>query len=175
MDGLGLGLLQPRTHNHTSPQGEVEPVSGSAAHQNDILVDAASNFINQLNWSAAKSIRTSIITLASFNVAAAFVTMACIFWDRRSVAKKTNSALRRGYVRDSLYWPCLGHSKSNALTIDVLQNRSSLVFDSGPYISFHIVSCNRCAGNHICRNPIQRTQGPIVTGMYSALAGYDAW
>ena len=105
MDGLGLGLLQARSHNASSPNSELELVSGSAAHQHELLSNATSSFIDQLQWSAAKSIRTSIITLASFNVAAAFVTLACILWDCWSVAKKTNSAPRLRYVNMSTLPP----------------------------------------------------------------------
>jgi hypothetical protein len=94
MDGLGWGRLGPRAHDHTNETTGVNAdaglVSGGAIDQ--ALVDATFEFIGQLQWSAAKSIRTSIITLASFNVVAAFATLACILWDCWTVAKRRNNS-----------------------------------------------------------------------------------
>lgn len=95
MDGLGWGRLGPRAHDHTNEtttgvDADAGLVSGGAIDQ--ALVDATFEFIGQLQWSAAKSIRTSIITLASFNVVAAFATLACILWDCWTVAKRRNNS-----------------------------------------------------------------------------------
>jgi hypothetical protein len=56
--------------------------AGFAAH-----VDAA---IDEVRLQAARSIRTSIITLASFNTIAAAATLACIVGDCYRVAKRKN-------------------------------------------------------------------------------------
>ncbi|KAK2065605.1 hypothetical protein LY76DRAFT_216609 [Colletotrichum caudatum] len=46
--------------------------------------------INQFRFQAAKSIRTSTIILAVFNVIAAFATAVGIFWDGYATAKRSN-------------------------------------------------------------------------------------
>lgn len=89
MDGLGLGRLGPRVHNQTM-EADAGLASGGAINQE--LVDATFQFIDELQWSAAKSIRTSIITLASFNVVAGFATLACILWDCWTVARRNNNS-----------------------------------------------------------------------------------
>lgn len=49
---------------------------------------ATNEFISQLQFSSAKSIRTSTITLSSFNTLAAAVTLACVIWDSYLAAKR---------------------------------------------------------------------------------------
>jgi hypothetical protein len=49
--------------------------------------------LEDLRFSAAKSIRTSIITLASFNVLAAAVTLACVVWDCYLAARRKDANL----------------------------------------------------------------------------------
>lgn len=74
--------------------GGVEPgLVSRAAEETSAPGGATSDFINQLQFSAAKSIRTSIITLASFNVLAATVTLACILWDSYSGAKRKDPSV----------------------------------------------------------------------------------
>lgn len=93
-----MALLGARAaaENTTSSDNGTDLVPGGALPQE--FVDATFEFIDQLQWSAAQSIRTSIITLASFNVVVAFATLACIIWDCWSVTKKTNSAPWTRYV-----------------------------------------------------------------------------
>jgi hypothetical protein len=64
--------------------------AGFAAH-----VDAA---IDEVRLQAARSIRTSIITLASFNTIAAAATLACIVGDCYRVAKRKNANFKFTYV-----------------------------------------------------------------------------
>ncbi|KAI9158694.1 hypothetical protein HJFPF1_06692 [Paramyrothecium foliicola] len=53
--------------------------------------NSTSTFANELKFAAAKSVRTSIVTLASFNVLAAFLTASGIFWHSYKAAKKRNA------------------------------------------------------------------------------------
>ena len=93
MDGLGLdlGRLGRRAHHHIEADS-TGLVSGGGI--DETLVQVTSEFIDQLQWSAAKSIRTSVVTLAAFNVVAAFATLACILWDCWTVKKKSNNPTR---------------------------------------------------------------------------------
>ncbi|UQC82722.1 uncharacterized protein CLUP02_08212 [Colletotrichum lupini] len=52
--------------------------------------NSTSAIINQFRFQAAKSIRTSTIILAVFNVIAAFATAIGIFWDGYATAKRNN-------------------------------------------------------------------------------------
>lgn len=58
--------------------------------------NATNSLLEDLQFSAAKSIRTSIITLASFNVVAAAVTLACVIWDCYLAARRKNANLGIG-------------------------------------------------------------------------------
>jgi hypothetical protein len=57
----------------------------------------ATDLIEELQFSSIKSIRTSIITMASFNVLAAAVTLACIVWDCYLAAKRKDKAFKIRY------------------------------------------------------------------------------
>ncbi|KAF4119608.1 hypothetical protein GMORB2_4517 [Geosmithia morbida] len=51
---------------------------------------------DELQWSSAKSIRTSVITLASFNVLAATITIICIVRDARALDERGSLFRLRG-------------------------------------------------------------------------------
>lgn len=59
--------------------------------------NSTTNLINQFRFQAAKSIRTSTIILASFNVIAAFATAVGIFWDSYLTAKRNNAKFKFRY------------------------------------------------------------------------------
>ncbi|KAK1964295.1 hypothetical protein LY78DRAFT_160262 [Colletotrichum sublineola] len=79
-------------------RGDVDGVTtgyGSAASDSirgsfKVTNTSTSALINQFRFQAAKSIRTSTIILAVFNVIAAFATALGIFWDGYATAKRTN-------------------------------------------------------------------------------------
>lgn len=70
-------------HFNTSTDG-TSPRIGGFQFQNN----STSTFANELKFAAAKSVRTSIVTLASFNVLAALFTMMGVYWDSYKAAKK---------------------------------------------------------------------------------------
>lgn len=87
MGGHIWASLPARAANLMS--GGIEPgLVSRAAQEANTPANATSDLISELQWSAAKSIRTSIITLASFNVLAATVTLACVLWDCYSGARR---------------------------------------------------------------------------------------
>jgi hypothetical protein len=63
--------------------------------------NSSSTFANELKFAAAKSVRTSIVTLASFNIMAAVLTLMGICWDSYKAAKKRdpNFNLRASFFR----------------------------------------------------------------------------
>ncbi|KAI6782927.1 uncharacterized protein J7T54_002086 [Emericellopsis cladophorae] len=65
-----------------------------AAQEAAAAADNTTSIIEDLQFSSIKSIRTSIITLASFNVLAAAVTLACIVWDCYLAAKRKDQAFK---------------------------------------------------------------------------------
>ncbi|KAK1594878.1 uncharacterized protein LY79DRAFT_578455 [Colletotrichum navitas] len=85
-------------HDDLWARGDVGGVTagyGSAADDSIRGSHKATNtstaaIINQFRFQSAKSIRTSTIILAVFNVIAAFATAVGIFWDGYATAKKTN-------------------------------------------------------------------------------------
>lgn len=66
------------------------------AEEANTPANATTSIIDDLRFSAAKSIRTSIITLASFNVLAATVTLACVIWDCYLAARRKEVNLAIG-------------------------------------------------------------------------------
>lgn len=57
-----------------------------------------SALINQFRFQTAKSIRTSTIILASFNVVAAFATAVGIIWDSYAAKKREDPKFRLRYA-----------------------------------------------------------------------------
>lgn len=80
------GWLEPRA------EGDVTNYDGDASLRGPYRATNASTsaLINQFRFQAAKSIRTSTIILAVFNVIAAFATAVGIFWDGYSSTKRNN-------------------------------------------------------------------------------------
>lgn len=56
--------------------------------------NSTSSVINDLRFAVAKSLRTSIIILASFNVVMAFATAVGIFWDCYATARRSDPNIR---------------------------------------------------------------------------------
>jgi hypothetical protein len=59
--------------------------------------NSTSVFANELKFAAAKSVRTSIVTLASFNVLAALLTVLGICWDSYKAIKKRDGKFNLKY------------------------------------------------------------------------------
>lgn len=78
--------LEPRA------EGDVTNYDGDASLRGPYRATNASTsaLINQFRFQAAKSIRSSTIILAVFNVIAAFATAVGIFWDGYSSTKRNN-------------------------------------------------------------------------------------
>ncbi|KAF9881289.1 hypothetical protein CkaCkLH20_01439 [Colletotrichum karsti] len=79
------GWLDPRAEGVTNYDGDASlrgPLRATNA--------STSALINQFRFQSAKSIRTSTIILAVFNVIAAFATAVGIFWDSYGSAKRNN-------------------------------------------------------------------------------------
>lgn len=67
-----------------TPHVVIPAQAQAAASANDDSVALA----DQLQWSSVKSIRTSVITLASFNVVAAAITIICVLRDARALDER---------------------------------------------------------------------------------------
>lgn len=93
MGGLTWAGLEVRAANIL-----IEGVSlvSRSAQEANTPANATANLLDDLRFSAAKSIRTSIITLASFNVIAAAVTLACVIWDCYLAARRKDVNLAIG-------------------------------------------------------------------------------
>ncbi|KAF7552573.1 hypothetical protein G7046_g7372 [Stylonectria norvegica] len=74
---------------------DIQAGSSSTSSQGfDFDINSTAAAINDLEFAAAKSARTSLIVLASLNVAAAFVTAVGILWESRQAAKKSTLSRR---------------------------------------------------------------------------------
>lgn len=93
MGGLTWADLEVRAANILM---EGASLVSRGAQEADTPANATSSVIADLRFSAAKSIRTSIITLASFNVLAAAVTLACVIWDCYLAARRKDDNLAIG-------------------------------------------------------------------------------
>jgi len=62
---------------------------------------ATLNLINSLVFAESKSVRTSTIILAAFNVLAAFTTASSILYDCYWASKRCNPKFKASYVKDS--------------------------------------------------------------------------
>lgn len=60
--------------------------------------NTTSNFINELKFAAAKSIRSSVVILSSFNAVVAFATAAGILWEAYTLAKRRDPKWRFRYI-----------------------------------------------------------------------------
>lgn len=82
--------------------------------------NSTSAFSNELEFAAAKSVRTSIVILASFNAIAAFTTAIGIYWDCYSSAKRRDPHFRLRYTCHALRY---ASNKVNGCQIVFLENR----------------------------------------------------
>jgi hypothetical protein len=78
-------MLMARVANHTTTQAATNKTN------NDSSTNATFNaIINSLEFAESKSVRTSTIILASFNVLASFTTAASILYDCYWASKRCN-------------------------------------------------------------------------------------
>ncbi|GKT77714.1 hypothetical protein ColTof4_10137 [Colletotrichum tofieldiae] len=90
MDSWGYGDLWTRADADGVSTGDGNGVGDSLRGPYKATSNSTSAIINQFRFQAAKSIRTSTIILAVFNVIAAFATAVGIFWDGYATAKRNN-------------------------------------------------------------------------------------
>lgn len=91
--------IQPRAEEFW-PRGFENSVV--AAQGFNFYSNTSSAFINELRFAAAKSVRTSIIVLASFNVLAAVGVICGVLWDSVVAARKDDSTFRFRYDEATL-------------------------------------------------------------------------
>ena len=92
--------IAPRAIELWSREMDSGSVSVSA-HGFHFQENTTSAIINELKFANAKTIRTSFIVLASFNVAVAFATAAGIFWESYTIAWRNNPNRRIRYGQAS--------------------------------------------------------------------------
>lgn len=93
--------------------------TGPLKYQTDTMAATPSSdpmIIDQLEFAAAKSLRTSIIILASFNSIAAFATAAAILFEGYSRGKRNHRTYKFRYEQSS------GHASRPASVEVVLLN-----------------------------------------------------
>ena len=90
MGGLTWADLEARAANTVM---EGARLVSRGAQEANTPANGTAALLADLRFSAAKSIRTSIITLASFNVLAAAVTLACVVWDCYLAARRKDANL----------------------------------------------------------------------------------
>ncbi|CCF42440.1 hypothetical protein CH063_12440 [Colletotrichum higginsianum] len=90
MDSWGYGDLWTRANADGVTTGGGNGVGDSLRGPFKATSNSTSAIVNQFRFQAAKSIRTSTIILAVFNVVAAFATAIGIFWDGYATAKRNN-------------------------------------------------------------------------------------
>lgn len=76
-----LARAAERTFNETMGGNHTAPSLSQSATNRTIGADATAKLISQLVFAESKSIRTSTIILAAFNVLAAFATAISILYD----------------------------------------------------------------------------------------------
>lgn len=103
----GAGWLESRddTTTTTSTSTSTWTIQGGSFNQTRFLYQTATNqtqhmFFNELRFAAAKSIRTSTIILASFNMVAAFATAVGILCDSYFRSRRN----RRLQLRPNGFW-----------------------------------------------------------------------
>ncbi|KAJ0159912.1 hypothetical protein CTA2_8900 [Colletotrichum tanaceti] len=90
MDSWGYGDLWTRSNADGVTMGGGNGAGDSLRGPFKATANSTSAIVNQFRFQAAKSIRTSTIILAVFNVIAAFATAIGIFWDGYATAKRNN-------------------------------------------------------------------------------------
>ena len=96
MDEYVWGALGARAEG--TETGEVSIMAAlDASDKFQFRSNTTSELINELQFQAARSVRASVITTASFNVFAAVVTLACALWDCWVRAKRDNPSLTWKY------------------------------------------------------------------------------
>lgn len=98
MNDLSWNGVAERAADLWARQLEIDASSASSSGFR-FQANSTSAFNNELEFAAQKSVRTSVVILASFNAIAAFATAAGIFWDCYTTTKRGEPTfnLRYGY------------------------------------------------------------------------------
>ena len=95
----GAGWMQSRDDTSWAIQGSfITPTTTNFQTDNNKTTNTQQQFLNELKFSAAKSIRTSTIVLASFNIIAAFATALGILCDSYFRKKRNDKKYRFWYA-----------------------------------------------------------------------------
>ena len=91
----GAGWMQSRDDTSWAIQGSfIKPTTTNFQTDTNQTTNTQQQFFNELKFSAAKSIRTSTIVLASFNIIAAFATALGILCDSYFRKKRNDKKYR---------------------------------------------------------------------------------
>ena len=112
--------------------------------------NTSSAFINELKFAAAKSIRTSFIVLATFNILAAVGVICGVLYDSVVAARKDDPRFKFRFVRDSYFATC-GH-----VLIEHTQALEPLDHRPRRGLSLRCLFGYLRARYHLCRGPVER-------------------
>lgn len=156
------GWLDPRAEGATNYDGDAS-LRGPLRAANT----STSALINQFRFQAAKSIRTSTIILAVFNVIAAFATAVGIFWDSYGSAKRNNPKFGFRYARCGFYGPRLELTQNQNPRVHLRRTRRVLPSRS--------VCWNRSSGRRLRRRSVDWTRPPVDPRLHYYLPNDATW